>query len=287
MYETRPRAPAPAARDVVLRDGTTMRLRPPERADEERLLAFFEQLSTQSRYLRFHGHVRLGPQLIEPALDPDWLERGALAGTVADGGDERIVALGNYIRLRDPTRAEVAFAVADELQGKGVGTRLLEQLAREAGTVGVECFVAEVMSENRAMLHVFAEAGFELTREYDSGVAEVTLAIEPTAGYLDRVDRRDHVAVVASLAPFFSPASVAVIGASARRGSVGGELFRNIVGGDYSGAAYPVNAHAEPVSGVRAYASIADVPDPVELVVIALPAERVIGAADAALASGV
>ena len=132
-------------------------------------------------------------------LDPDWLERGSLAGTIADEAGERIVALGSYVRLRDPARAEVAFAVADELQGKGVGTRLLEQLAQEAGKVGVGCFLAEVLPDNRAMLRVFESAGFAVEREYESGVTEVTLAIEPTAGYLERVDRRDHLAVTASL----------------------------------------------------------------------------------------
>jgi acetate---CoA ligase (ADP-forming) len=287
MSAPQPGALTPAARDVVLRDGSTMRLRPPELGDEEGLIAFLEGLSTESRYLRFHGHVHIGFKLVEPMLAPDWLERGALAGTVADGAGERIVALGTYMRLRDPSRAEVAFAVADELHGKGVGTRLLEQLAREAAAVGVECFVAEVLTENRAMLGVLSEAGFEVTREYESGVAEVTLTIQPTAGYLDRVDRRDHVAVVASLAPFFSPASVAVIGASARRGSVGGELFRNIVSGDYAGAAYPVNSRAAPVSGVRAYASVEELPETVELAVIAVPAEHVIDAAAAALNAGV
>ena len=276
-----------AARDVVLRDGTTMRLRPPLRDDEERVIAFLEQLSDQSRYFRFHGYAKPGPRLVGPMLDPDWVERGALAGTVADAGGERIVALGSYVRLRDPARAEVAFAVADELQGKGVGTRLLEQLADEAGRVGIESFLAEVMGENRAMLGVLESAGFEVQREYDSGVAEVTLAIDPTARYVDRVDRRDHVGVTASLAGFFSPASVAVIGASPRRGSIGGELFRNIIAGDFAGAAYPVNPGATPVSGVRGYSSIADVPAPVDLAVFALPAERVLEAAEAALSAGV
>lgn len=277
----------PGERDVVLRDGTTMRLRPPVAEDQGRVIAFLENLSDESRYLRFHGYAKPGPRLVDPMLDPDWLERGALAGTIADPEGERIVALGSYVRLRDPARAEVAFAVADELQGKGVGTRLLEQLAHEAARVGVGCFLAEVLPDNRPMLRVFESAGFEVDREYESGVTEVTLAIEPTASYLERVDRRDHLAVTASLAPFFAPAGVAVIGASARRGSIGGELFRNIVAGDFAGAAHPVNPHAEPVSGVRAYASIADVPDPVELAVIAVPAEHVIGAAEAALRRGV
>ena len=188
---------AVAARDVVLRDGTTMRLRPPLRDDADRVIAFLEHLSDQSRYLRFHGYAKPGPRLVEPMLDPDWVERGALAGMIADAEGERVVALGSYVRLRDPARAEVAFAVADELQGKGVGTRLLEQLADEAGRVGIESFLAEVLADNRAMLGVLESAGFEVQREYDSGVAEVTLAIDPTASYFDRVDRRDHVGVTA------------------------------------------------------------------------------------------
>ena len=278
---------AVAARDVVLRDGTTMRLRPPLRDDADRVIAFLEHLSDQSRYLRFHGYAKPGPRLVEPMLDPDWVERGALAGMIADAEGERVVALGSYVRLRDPARAEVAFAVADELQGKGVGTRLLEQLADEAGRVGIESFLAEVLADNRAMLGVLESAGFEVQREYDSGVAEVTLAIDPTASYFDRVDRRDHVGVTASLAGFFAPAGVAVIGASPRRGSIGGELFRNIITGDFAGAAHPVNPDATPVSGVRAYSSIADVPSPVDLAVIALPAERVLDAAEEAMSIGV
>jgi acetate---CoA ligase (ADP-forming) len=280
-------APVAGIRDVVLRDGRTLRLRPPGRDDAEELLAFLKRLSRESLYMRFHGWPSLGPGLIEPVLEPDWLERGSLVGTVAVDVGERIVALGSYARLRDPGTAEVAFAVADELQGKGVGTRLLEQLAELAGEVGIGSFLAEVLRENHAMLRVFQDAGFELTREHESGIVEVRLALEPTASYLERVDRRDHEAVTASLRPFFAPASVAVIGASARRGSIGGELFRNVLAGDFVGAAFPVNARAEPVSGVRAYRSIEQIQDPIDLAVIAVAGERVLGTVEEALRKGV
>jgi len=95
------------------------------------------------------------------------------------------------------------------------------------------------------------------------------------------------VAVAASLRPFFEPTAVAVIGASTRRGSIGGELFRNILAGDFTGAAYPVNARGEPVAGVRAYSSVEEIPDQVDLAVIAVPGERVLDAAESALRSGV
>ena len=280
-------ATATEAVDVILRDGRTLRLRPPRREDADSLLAFFGSLSEQSLYLRFHGFPTVDGRLVEPLLEPDWEERGALLGTLAENGDERVVAVGNYVRLRDPSLAEAAFAVADEHQKRGIGTRLLERLAERAGQVGVERFVAEVLPDNRNMLGVFEAAGFELTRELEGGEVEVEFPIASTDAYRERVEERDHVAVTESLRPFFEPASVAVIGASRRRGSIGGELFRNILEGDFAGAAYPVNRDGEPVAGVRAYSSIEEIPDPVDLAVISLPGAAVHDAAEQALRKGV
>jgi acyl-CoA synthetase (NDP forming)/RimJ/RimL family protein N-acetyltransferase len=271
-------------RDVILRDGSTLRLRPPASSDADRVLAFFEGLTRDSLYTRFHGLPALGPKLAKDQLDPDWVERGALIGTEDHG---RVVAVASYARLRDPLVAEVAFAVADATQGIGVGTRLLEQLADFASGSGIETFVAEVLEGNRAMLGVLAAAGFEQKRAGLGGVIEVRLPIASTERYLDAVDDRDHTAVVASLRPFFEPRSVAVLGASARRGAIGGELFRNLIIGDFDGPAYPVNARGESVSGVPAFTSIEAVPEVVDLVVIALPGAAVLGAAEAALRTGV
>jgi len=101
------------------------------------------------------------------------------------------------------------------------------------------------------------------------------------------VEERDHIAVAASLRPFFAPASVAVIGASKRRGSIGGELFRNILEADFTGATYPVNREGEPVAGVRAYRTIEEIPDPVDLAVISVPGKGVLESAEEALRKGV
>ena len=273
--------------DVILKDGSTLRLRPPAREDADALLAFFSNLSEHSLYLRFHGTRRVETELAEAFLEPDWTERGDLIATLSGAGAERIVALATYVRLRDPAAAEVAFAVADELQGRGIGTRLLEQLAARAGLAGIERFVAEVMPENRAMLAVFEDAGFDIARELAGGTIEVTFPIARTEAFTAKVDTRDHVAVRASLRSFFEPASVAVIGASKRRGSIGGELFRNILEGDFAGAAYPVNTKGDPVAGVRAYRAVGEIPDPIELTVVCVPAAAVLGAAAEALESGV
>jgi acetyl coenzyme A synthetase (ADP forming)-like protein len=269
--------------DVILRDGSTLRLRPPTAADTDGLLEFFERLSDRSRYLRFHGFPGIGPKLVEPFLDPDWHENGALIGCL----EGRVVALANFARLRDPRAAEVAFTVDDAYQRRGIGTRLLERLASLAADAGIENFVAEVLPENRNMLDVFRDAGFDVLRELDGGEVEVRFPIAPTAHYREVVAARDHVAVRASLRPFFEPASVAVIGASARRGSIGGELFRNVLAADFAGSAYPVNRGGDPVAGVHGYTCVAEIPDEVELAVISLPGEHVLAAAEEALEAGV
>jgi acetate---CoA ligase (ADP-forming) len=269
--------------DVILRDGGTLRLRPPGAGDADEVVGFFAALSERSLYLRFHGALRPSARLVEPFLDPDWIERGSLLGTLED----RIVALASYARLRDPATAEIAFAVADEEQGRGIGTRLLEQLALRAAEAGIGSFVAEVMAENRAALAVFADAGFEVARELEGGEVELRFPIGATEGFRARVEERDHVAVAASLRPFFEPKSVAVVGASRRRGSIGGELFRNVLEADFVGAAYPVNRGGEPVAGVRAFTSIEEIPDPVDLAVVCVPGAQVLDAARAALERGV
>jgi acetate---CoA ligase (ADP-forming) len=269
--------------DVILRDGSTLRLRAPVAEDADALLEFFSGLSDRSRYLRFHGFPMLGPKLVEPLLDSDWQERCALLGSL----DGRVVAVANWVRLRDPAAAEVAFAVGDEFQRRGIGTRLLEQLAARAAGAGIEEFVAEVLHENDRMLGVFRNAGFEVARAAEGGEVEVRFAIAPTETYREHVAERDHVAVRASLEPFFLPRSVAVIGASKRRGSIGGELFRNILSGDFAGSVYPVNRNGDSVAGVHGYGAVGEIGDAVDLAVICLPGELVLDAGEEALAAGV
>ena len=265
-----------------------MRLRSPTAADTELLLGFFRTLSRESLHNRFHGLPNLRPQLVETLLEPDWVERGALLGTLAGENDEeRVVAVANYVRLRDRTVAEAAFAVADADQRRGIGTRLLEQLARRAAAVGIERFLAEVLPDNRGMLTLFEHVGFELKRELEGGVVEVEFELAPTERYEHSVEERDHVAVRASLRPFFAPSSVAVVGASSRRGTIGGELFRNVLEGDFRGVAFPVNRKGEPVAGVRGYRSIGEIGEHVDLAVISVPGEHVQAAAEDALRSGV
>ena len=281
--EDRTRASAQDASDVVLRDGSTMRFRPPRRADADMLLAFFRGLSDRSLYLRFHGHPSVDEALVGPVLEPDWHERGALIGTM----ENRIVAVANYVRLRAVGTAEIAFAVADEFQGRGIATRLLERLATIASRVGIEEFVAEVMATNEAMLRVFGDAGFETRRETIQGTVELHLSLGAGERLLARIDQRDHIGVVTSLSGFFRPKTVAVVGASPRPGSIGGELFRNVLRGEFSGSCFPVNRSGSPVAGVHASTSVAEIAEQIDLAVICVPGPAVLEAARDALDAGV
>jgi acetyl coenzyme A synthetase (ADP forming)-like protein len=273
--------------DVILRDGRTLRLRTPTAEDREGLIDFYKTLSRQSLYYRFHGFPSLDHRLVDPVLASDWTNTGALLGSAAESGEDRIVALANYVRLRDPRRAEFAVSVADSHHGRGIGTRLLEQLAERAAAEGIEYFIGEVMAENREMIQVFEGIGFEVSRIASGGEVEMIFPIAPTSQYSSRVESRDHGAVVASLQPFFEARTVAVIGASARRGTIGGEIFRNILEGEFVGAGYPVNRDGSPVAGVKGYSSMAAIPESVDLAVVAVPAEAVREAVESALQTGV
>jgi acetyl coenzyme A synthetase (ADP forming)-like protein len=270
-------------RDVILREGSTMRLSQPTRDDRDAIMALIRRLSSTSLYHRYRGLPVLDDRLIAGYLDADGDARGALIG-VRDG---LVVALGTYDRLRQPDMAEVAFMVDDPLHGRGVGTRLLEQLAEMAAAAGIYRFVAEVSADNHRMLELFKDAGFDVARQMDYATVEVMFPIANTDTYQERVDRRDHSATVASLAPLLQPRSIAVLGASARSGSIGNAVVRNLVDAGFPGAIYPLNRQGHPVAGIPGLRSATQLPATVDLGVICVPAEHVVRIADQALRAGV
>src|SRR3954466_15491534 len=274
-------------RDVILRDGSALRLRSPELDDEQPIKAFFDDLSPESRYTRFHGAGRTDTVSRDYA-QADGDTRVALIARLGD----RVVAVAGYDRLNEPGVAEVAFAVADDMQGRGLATRMLEPLAEVAAGRGVRAgmleqlagvgaergvrrFDAEVLADNRAMLHVFASAGFDVRRESAFGEAHLELDIRPTERFAERVAERTHAAAVASLRPLLAPESVAVVGASAREGSLGAELLRRIVAGGFAGVASAVSRGGGVVASMRAAPSIGDLPEPPDLAIVVVPAAEV------------
>ena len=273
--------------DVILRGGRTLRLRPPSEDDADAVRRFLAELSPTSMRLRFHGVRRVDDAMVASFLDPDWTNEGVLlASAVGPDESDRVIGVASFIRLRDPRLAEVSFAVADDRQSDGIATRLLEQIAEEAGTVGIERFVAEVLPENRPMLRVFEDSGFKVSRSDEGGEIRVEFPIRSDERYREAVDLRDHTAVGPSLRPVLEPTSVAVVGASAREGSIGGAVFRNILEAGYTGSVFPVNRSGEPVAGHPAHASVAGLPVPIDLAVIAVPSGAVQSAVAEALSAG-
>jgi acetyl coenzyme A synthetase (ADP forming)-like protein len=269
--------------DVVLRNGSTVCLRPATPADAGALLAFFQSLSPASLYFRFLGMPTLGPRQVEQLI---------AAGTdgtalIAEAGARPVAFAGFYRNPAARTRAEVAFAVADALQGQGIGTRLLERLAALARAEGIEVFDAEVLEGNQRMLDVFRSSGFTVSSVPAAGVSHVHLSLSVTPRFEEAAAERSRVAATASMKAFFEPRSVAVIGANRERGRIGSEILHNLLAAGFTGPVYPVHPHADTIAGLPAYATVDAIPGHVDLAVIVVPAAQVIGVVDDCIRKGV
>ncbi len=274
------------SRDTILRDGSSIRIREADASDAPALLAFLEGLHAESRRLRF---ASVGGDLEARARSwagTDGPHDCSLVAETEVGGATRIIGHGTCLAL-DRTTAEAAFVVADDWQGMGVATLLLEALARRAQDAGVTTFVAEILVENAKMLEVFRASGFPLRLRSEPGAIRVEFPTELTGEARQRFERREQAAAAAAVHALLHPASVAVIGASRRRGTAGGELFHNLLASGFEGPVYPVNANADVVQSVTAYRSLDAVPGAVDLALVALPAGAVLDAVRACAAKGV
>jgi acetyl coenzyme A synthetase (ADP forming)-like protein len=274
---------SPSLDDVVLRDGSTLALRPAVSSDVPALVAFFAGLSPESRYFRFIGVPTLDERAVERLLPEDASRGYALVGECAG----RIVAFAGYNRPPGADRAEVAFVVADALQGRGVGTRLLERLAEKARAEGIRFFEANAAGENRKMIRVFYDSGFRVTGHTESGLYRGELALEVTPDFTEKAAERAQLAATASMRSFFEPASVVVIGANRERGGIGAEILRNLVQSGFRGTVTPIHPEASEIQGLRAYPRTSDVPGEVELAVIVVPAAAVLAVVEDCLVKGV
>jgi acetyl coenzyme A synthetase (ADP forming)-like protein len=269
--------PAHREADIALRDGSTVHVRPIRPDDETRLLDLLTSLSPDARTLRFFS---AGVDLAGLARDDsqvDYLQSYGLIATT--GPDGHIVGHASYSRLH-PECAEIAFTIADEYQGRGLGTLLLGQLAEVAAANGIVEFRAVVLPSNYRMLKVFRDSGFPVMTH--TGPDEIHLEMPTSLSMAARelFERREQIAAVNALAHVLRPSSIAVIGASRRPGTVGAAVFHNLLTGGFAGPVYPINSNATVVHSVLAYPSVEDVPGPVDLAVIAVPAACVLDVAE-------
>lgn len=260
--------------DIVLRDGTTLHLRPAEPADRDALpSSFFDQVRVHGQWLRGLGLDESGP-----------------ARVIVGGVGGQLQVVGGYRRRpEDVDRAEVAMAVAPGFEGRGIGTRLLELLADDARDLGVRVFDAWVPRQDPAIVELFASSGFGVAehRDGEADVLHVSLDLGQTPAFLDRSAARARAAAAASMRPFFEPRGVAVIGVNRERGRIGSEVFHNLLGHGCSVPVYPVHPAGGEIAGHQAYARATDIPGVVDLAVVVVPAAHVLAAVDDCIAKGV
>lgn len=274
MAEQKTKRPYPAhwEADVLLRDGATARLRPVSPDDADALQKMHEGQSQDSIYFRYFSYKsQLSAKELERFTVVDYVDRVAFVILL---GDE-LMGIGRYDRLGDSTEAEVAFNIADAHQGRGLGSIFMEHLAAAAKENGIRTFTAEVLPENRKMLTVFQAAGFETTRSFEDGVVVVEFPIDPTARVRAVMESREHRAEAQSVAELLRPESIAVIGASRQWGSIGFALIENVIEGGYTGQVYGINKDALEIAGMISHPTLADVPQDVDLAIIAVPYDQI------------
>ena len=275
--------PARWEADVVLRDGSVAHVRPIVPDDGDGLRRFHAGQSAESIYLRFFAPLKtLSDKDVARFTHVDYDSRVALVATVRG----EIIGVARYDRL-DAKTAEVAFNISDAFQGKGVGSVLLEHLAAVAQEKGVAKFVADVLPQNRKMIQVFNDAGYEVSHHFDNGVIAVAFEIEPTLQSQAVRLSREHRAEAVSMRSVLFPGSIAVIGASRRADSIGHQLLQNILGAGFTGRVHAVNTEALEVAGLEVHSRVSDILDPIDLAVVAVPAHSVLDVVHDCAAAGV
>ncbi|MFD6229331.1 GNAT family N-acetyltransferase [Streptomyces sp. NPDC060232] len=280
--ESDPSYPAHWEADVVLRDGGTARIRPITTEDAGRLVSFYEQVSDESKYYRFFApYPRLSDRDVHRFTHHDYVDRVGLAATVG----EEFIGTVRYDRIGPDGRpasapadeAEVAFLVQDAHQGRGVASALLEHIGAVARERGIRRFAAEVLPANTKMIKVFTDAGYQQKRSFEDGSVHLTLDLEPTAESLAVQRAREQRAEARSVQRLLAPGSVAVVGVSRSGAGVGAAALRNLRDSGFHGHLYAVNEAAtrDLLDGVRAYRTVEAIGAPVDLAVIAVPADRV------------
>jgi acetyl coenzyme A synthetase (ADP forming)-like protein len=268
--------PSELEAEVATRDGSIVHVRPIRPDDAERLLTFLRELPEDDRRLRFFS---LGNDLKRTVLDETNIDYVSSLGLIATAGPEQRVVGHVLYAPYGEDRAEVAFTIARDYQGRGLGTLLLGQLAQAAAENGIDTFQALVMPENQRMLQLLRQSGFPIKTRYDWDTIEVTFPTSLTPGALERFERREETASSNALRRVLYPHSVAVIGASRKPDAVGAAIVRNLLAYGFKGPVYPVNPAATEIQSLPCYPSVLAIDAPVDLAVIAVPSTRVVEAA--------
>ena len=268
---------------ALLADGTTLTIRAAGPEDYEPVKQLHEAMSPDNLYFRFFSASR---------ASAEWeARRVCLAGgpglvaLLGLLGDE-VVGIASYQLTADAAAAELALAVADGMHRHGIATLLLEHLVSLARARGVQVLVADVLPDNYPVLRVVSDAGLSVQRKYANGVVELSMPVPRNAAlgeastWLDAVAGREKQADVASLESLLAPRSAVVVGAGHRPGSVGRTILLNIRDAGFAGPLYAVSPHGGDIEGIPCVPSVAELPEAPDLAVVAVPAARVVAAAE-------
>ena len=271
---------------VLLKNGEGLFVKPATLDDIPLVQSFTKRISQESLRMRFMASVSEIPQnVIKDLCSGDFSQSGSLLA-IKEDDNLQVVGLGNYFAMGNGRSAEISFLIEDSYQGKGISTLLLEKLAGLAAANGFVEFEAEVLPDNQPMLNVMKSSGFEIHQVWSSDTVHIELPVNGAAALWERTDLRERISVANSLIPLLQPKVVALIGASRDSSSVGNIIFKNILSGNYSGTVYPVNPQAVSVNGIKAYSSAKELPERVDLAVIAVRADKVKEVAEEAIDAG-
>ncbi len=273
--------------NVILKDGQGVLFRPAFPEDKELVKSFMKRVSRESLRMRFMAAISEVPEtVIEKLCKGDFRSEGCLLALVEEGEEEKVVGLGNYVGTGNGRSAEVAFLIEDDYQGKGISTLLLERLAGIAAANGYIEFEAEVLPDNQPMINVFKHSGFQNHHVWHSDTVHIELPVGGSRATWEKAALRERIATAKSLVPLLRPKVIAVVGASRDPEAIGHLIFKNILNAGFRGTIYPVNPQADSVNGVKAYSSLSEIPDKIDLVVIAIPADAVQEVAENAVKVG-
>jgi acetate---CoA ligase (ADP-forming) len=266
--------------DALLRDGISIQIRAIREEDRLPLAHLFRSMNRRSAYFKWFGaHDPWTEQDTDFLAAVDFIESAAIVAVAREAGLSRLIGVARYCRIPAGApasdRAEAVFAVAEDHQGRGVGTLLLEHLVAAARSQGIRELQAEVLKENVRMLRVLSRSGYCLTQSDHEGVIRIVFPTEETREAGEARLGRCRRAIAQSMLPLLNPRSIAIVGASRQSGSIGHALIANALRCGFKGTIYPVNPKADEIEGLKAFPSVGAIGAHVDLAVISVPAPHV------------
>ena len=274
-----------AGSEETLRNGRVVVVRPLRADDAAGLEALWRRLDAPARR-RFTDLAHVPADRAGDVALPRPGHAAGIVATAAAGSAGQVAGVARYERAAGDTARFLVFVDAFWRRA-GLGTLLLRRLAEAAQHAGVRRLAGDVPKGDAAILGLLEELGLEYQEQVTAATVHASFAVQETDAYLDAVLADQRAAARVAVGPFLRPGSIALVGASARPGSVGGLLLANLLQNGFTGPVYPVNPRHQVIQGMSCYPDLPSCPEPPDLALVAVPAPVVAGVVDQAGALGV